>query len=240
MSKYLRAELIKLTTVRSTWVCFGLVVVLAVGIGALASGASPSSFGSGGRDRGTLRTVALHQTMFGMNFAQLVVMVFGALVICGEYRFGVIRTTFTVAPRRWRLVLAKFIAVAALSALVGLVSTSLAFAVGASRLSSHGVSLGLGDDGVLRALAGTVVFFMASALFALAIGALVRNQVAALSIVLLYSIVIEPIATALLRSSSATEGIAKYLPFQAGSAIQDLDQRRRELSLRQGWPSSWR
>lgn len=230
MMKYLKAEAIKLTTIRSTWVCVALVVVFAVGIGYLASG----SIHSDGGESLTLRSAVFQNQMLGLAFSQLVVMVMGALVICSEYRFGIIRATFAAAPRRWRLVIAKFAAVAILAAVVGLVTTFLTYFITYSRISSKlsgtGVGIGLGDPGVVRALIGNVVFFVAAALFAVAIGALVRNQIAAISIVLLYPTIVESIIRALLRTSSSTEGLAKFLPYNAGSAVGLLDQSGTELN----------
>jgi hypothetical protein len=244
--KYLKAEVIKLFSLRSTWVCIGLVVLFAVGIGLLASGSLPRRFevgggggGGGGRGGGAFERLNLRNTVFenrmfiGLGFSQLVVMVLGVLVICNEYRYGVIRTTFTAAPRRWRVVIAKFISVGALAAVVGTVTVFATYFATYARmnplLAGTGVKIGIGDPDVLRALVGSVVFFVAAALFAMAIGALVRNQIAAIAIVLLYPTIVETIIRALLMSSDSTTDLAKYLPYNAGSAIGLLDQTNTDL-----------
>jgi ABC-2 type transport system permease protein len=101
----------------------------------------------------------------------------GAMSITAEIRYGTIRPTFLVSPRRGRVVAAKLGASTLLGAGFGLAASAVAAAAGAALLRARGVDLQLdGGDYALLIAGGTA----ASALWAavgFGVGALVRNQV---------------------------------------------------------------
>jgi ABC-2 type transport system permease protein len=109
----LRSEWIKLRTLRSTFWCYVLIVLLTIGLALLIAAAQRTAPGTAPGSGAATPTVTLsaaaqqaawiRDATLGINFSQLVVAVLGALVITGEYSTGMIRSSFAAAPPvcRW-------------------------------------------------------------------------------------------------------------------------------------------
>ena len=95
-----------------------------------------------------------------------------------------------------------------------------AFAVGSAVLNDKVGGLGLGDDGVLRALLGAGLYLGLVAVLGVALGMLVRSSAGAIAI-LAGLLLIVPGLAALLPDAVA-ETITPYLPSNAGSAVMAL------------------
>ena len=90
-----------------------------------------------------------------LPYANVIVAALAVTLTASEYSSGMMRLSLTVAPRRWRLLGAKLVAVAGLGLVSGVVSATLALAVGLHLESSRGVALpALGEPRVLGAIAG--------------------------------------------------------------------------------------
>ena len=99
-------EWIKLRSLRSTRWTLLLAALLAAGLTALLSGLASSS--------GELADLSAVQTSaFGLETAQLLMIVLGAVVITGEYTSGSVRTTLAAVPTRGRLMAAMAVVLAA-------------------------------------------------------------------------------------------------------------------------------
>jgi hypothetical protein len=113
--------------------------------------------------------------MVGALFAGLL----GALSITSEVRHGTIRPTFLATPQRGLVVAAKAIVAAVTGCLLGLIATGTAAVAGTVALATRGVTVRLDTgDYALLVVGGTA----AAALWAvlgLGVGAILRNQVAA-------------------------------------------------------------
>ncbi|MFW6692666.1 ABC transporter permease subunit [Streptomyces sp. MAR4 CNX-425] len=113
----------------------------------------------------------------------------GVLFITAEYRRGMIRTTFTAAPRRGRVLAAKAAVLAAVAFAAGLAGAVVSFLVGQGALRAAGhrppqfPEVSLADGPALRAVVGTGLLLALVALFALGLGALLRHTAAAVTIV---------------------------------------------------------
>jgi ABC-2 type transport system permease protein len=121
-----------------------------------------------------LKIVGLGTSM-GALFASLL----GAMSITGEIRHGTIRPTFLATPRRARVIAAKVAASALAGIAVGLLAAALTAGVEAAGLAARGIDIELSGGDYVQLLAGGAV---AAALFAaigVGVGAVVRNQVAA-------------------------------------------------------------
>jgi ABC-2 type transport system permease protein len=98
-------EWTKLRSLRSTRWTLLLAALLATGLTALFSGLAGSS--------GDLADLsAVETSAFGLETAQLLMIVLGAVVITGEYSSGSIRTTLAAVPVRGRLMAAKAVVLA--------------------------------------------------------------------------------------------------------------------------------
>jgi ABC-type transport system involved in multi-copper enzyme maturation permease subunit len=115
-------------------------------------------------------------TRVGMLFAGLV----GAIAITGELRYGTIRPTFLVTPRRWPVLAAKVV----VSGLAGLVFGFLAEVLMAGAVSAgfaaRGIDIQLDDGDFAQLIAGGTVAAALWATIGLGVGAVVRNQVASI------------------------------------------------------------
>src|SRR5262245_11597677 len=157
-------------------------------------------------------------TRAGMLFAALA----GALAITAEIRYGTIRPTFLVTPRRSPVLAAK-LAIGALTGLVyGLVAESLMATAAAVAFSLRGIpnELSAGDD--TRVLAGGAAAAALWAIVGVGIGALVRNQVATLVGLCAWMFLVESV------SEGFVPGAAKLMPGGAGLSLAGNEH---ELSL---------
>ena len=145
----------------------------------------------------------------GMLFAGLA----GAIAFTAEIRYGTIRPTFLVTPRRGPVIAAK-LAISGLAGIVfGLLAEGLMAADAAVAFAVRGIGNQLTSGDYLQLLAGGAA---ASALWAAAgvgIGALVRNQVGALVGLCAWMFVIEATFESFLPS------VGRLLPGGAGLAL---------------------
>ena len=213
----MRGEWIKLLSLRSTWWTLGVTAALMP----LVSLAAAASLGAMADD--PLMAPALAQMhgaeviSGGFQIAMLTIAVLGALFITGEYSTGMIRSTFAAVPTRLPVLLAKAIALVVLTTAVTLVGAVLAYLVTMPALSQHDLVPALDDAGTWRVLAGTVVFLVAAALFALGLGTLLRSTAATVTLALTVLLVL-PGALSFI-SLDWVETVASYLPLPASSAF---------------------
>src|SRR5580704_9321166 len=99
----LRSEFTKIRSTRSTYWTLLALIVVCVGIGALASAGAASHANQ--ISRATFD--ATQQSLAGLYVGQLVIAVLGALTITSEYTTGMIRASLAVQPRRGVLFAAK-------------------------------------------------------------------------------------------------------------------------------------
>ncbi|MFD8790439.1 ABC transporter permease [Streptomyces vinaceus] len=168
------SEWTKMISVRSTVWTLGSLVLLVVGIGVLAVAETRAA---------DFQEVPLTApALFGLLVGQISVMVLGVLTITSEYGTGMIRTTFTAAPDRARVLTAKYLVFAgvAFAAVAGSVA-----AVGlTSAILRGGAGAGVHGSGEwARALAGCVYVTLLGVL-ALAIGAMLRHSAGAIAVML--------------------------------------------------------
>jgi hypothetical protein len=148
-------------------------VVATVGVGAIIAVATTAE-GDG--------PLTVGATQLGYSLGMAVVMVMAALAVTSEYTVGTIRTTFLAVPRRGAALLAKTAVVATLAGLVGLAGAFGSWAVG--RLLVPAADLALAGPVEWRQVAGVGAVYAVAAVFAVAVGILVRHTAGAVSIVL--------------------------------------------------------
>ncbi|MBQ1023918.1 ABC transporter permease [Micromonospora sp. C95] len=203
------AEWTKFSSLRSTWITTGISVFLLIAFGMIAS----ASFSG---DNMTSIDLALS----GSALAALSVGVLGALLGAGEYTTGMIRATLATVPRRMPVLWSKSL-VAGSAALVTMTAGAFAaFVAGSAVLNDDIGGLGLGDDGVLRALLGAGLYLGLVAVLGVALGMLVRSSAGAITILAGLLLIVPGLAA--LLPDSISEAITPYLPSNAGSAVMTL------------------
>src|SRR5580704_14789808 len=132
----LRSEFTKIRSVRSTYWTLLVLLVISVGIGAaICAGTAANWNQASAADRATFD--ATQVSIAGLFFlGQLVIVVFGAMVLTAEYSTGMIRTSLTAMPRRVTIYAAKALVFAIVALVVTLVTAFIAFFLGQALLSS--------------------------------------------------------------------------------------------------------
>ena len=148
-------------------------------------------------------------TRAGMLFAALA----GAIAITAEFRYGTIRPTFLVQPKRGPVLAAK-LAVGALTGLAyGLLAEGLMASFAAIAFSIRGIPNQLTGSDYVRILFGGAIAAALWAVLGVGIGALVRNQVAALVGLCAWMFLVESV------SEGFVPGAAKLMPGGAGLSL---------------------
>jgi ABC-2 type transport system permease protein len=211
-----RSEWIKFSTLRSNWVSLLILVTTIVGLGALTSFIHNRNWSSmSALDQATFDAIGI--SLGGVSLAQLIVAVLGVLIVTGEYSNGMIRASLAAVPRRFSLLAGKLTVSAAVSFVVALGSTVIAFLIGQQLLGSHGVALDAPH--ALRAIAGASFFLMSVSVISSAFGFITRSTAGGIASVVALLLVL-PIIGQLLPYDWATD-VLNYLPGSAGEALMD-------------------
>jgi ABC-type transport system involved in multi-copper enzyme maturation permease subunit len=227
-----RSEWHKFWTVRSTYWSLLAVVGLGVGLSALISLAASNHYKDlKPSDRLSWDPTAISTSGFAL--AQLALGVLGVLIMTSEYSTGSIQTTLASVPRRHPVLLAKACVIAVVGLVVGELGSFAAFLIGQAIIKGNAPSVGLGDRQVLRALIGVGLYGLALGVFALSIGAIVRNTAGSIAILVALLYVLPGISNAL--PSSINRPILKFWPTQAGGQITNVHRSAHTLSPWAGW-----
>jgi ABC-2 type transport system permease protein len=210
-NRLVKAEWIKLRSLRSTWWTLGAMIVTTIGIGALGCALNASHWSTA--------TVAeragwdpTNQSLSGTIFGQLAIAVFAVLAITGEYSSGTIRSSIAAAPRRTPLLLAKAVVYGGAALLAGEVISLASFFIGQRIMSGRIPTASLGQPGVLRAVLLAGVYLLIVAWISLAIGFAVRHTAGAITAIVALLLVVPGILSAL--PSSVQNSVGKFLPEQ--------------------------
>ena len=213
-----RAEWIKLRSLRSTWYSLLATVVIIVGLGSLFSALRAhrfnQGFGPGGRIEGFDATQV---SLRGVFLAQLAIGVLGVLVITGEYSTGMIRSSIAAVPRREPVLIAKFLVFGVMAFVVTTVSAFAAFLLGQQALASTHLQASLHTPLALRAVFGAGLYLTLIGLLAVGLGFLIRNTAGAIA-TLFGIVLVLPLLTNALPTPYSTD-VSKYLPLNAGTQI---------------------
>jgi ABC-2 type transport system permease protein len=212
----LRAEWVKLRTVRSTTWSLLVTVALTVGLGALFCAARVARW-----DRLDLREqLTFDRTGFSLNgvfLAQLAIGVLGVLVVTSEYATGQIRASLGAVPQRGVVLASKIAVFVVVTFIVGTVASFGAFFAGQAILAQKHASATLGDPGALRAVIGGGLYLAALGALGLGLGAILRRTAGAIA-TLVGLLLILPILVSFLPSPWS-EDLRKWLPAPAGQSI---------------------
>ena len=186
MTRLVGAELLKLRTTRTFWALGGSAVGLVLLIVVLSLALDDQ-----------LRTPTdVRSLLSTVGIAGLLTLVLGVVVGAGEYRHGTIASTLLVTPQRLRAVSAGVGACLLGGLAIGLTAAGLTALIALPWLSAK--------ESVLPSTSGSLEIFLGGAMYAAlaaalgtAFGALLRNQVAGIVIVLVLIFVVDPALSAL-------------------------------------------
>ena len=210
MINLIRSEWVKLRSVRSTLITLvlagGLMVLVAV-LSARNANARGDAINLSGLTGGVTAAVFIFGTL-------------GVQIIGQEYRFNTIRPTFTAVPRRLQVLVAKLIVITVAVGVTSAAMVGFCYLIGTTMVDQFIV------DGIdHRIMYGIVLFSMIWAAFGLGIGAIVRQPIAGILIMVGEAFVAENLISALFPKTM------KWMPFNNG--IQ-MTLRVDEMSNMQG------
>ncbi|WP_067171598.1 ABC transporter permease [Microtetraspora niveoalba] len=211
-----RAELLKLSTTRLWWVML-LSTVFFIGL-------SLAFFvGFAGNEPGGLPPIDTPQwaqvAWSAGSSGRIFVMILGVVMMTSEYRYQTITGTFLTTPRRGRVITAKLgagLVVGALFALAVLAFTAL---VVIPAVLIAGGELSLTESRVPQIALGTVASFALYTILGIALGALVRNQIAGIVGAVAWAYIIESVFLAI----PALQVVGKWFPGGAAQALMSID-----------------
>ncbi len=132
---------------------------------------------------GPFPTVTIGQSLAGAFLGLIVIVVVAAMFFSTEYRRGLIRTTLAATPRRGAVLAAKAVVIGAVAFVAGLVAAVVSIAVGVPKEENQGqilLSAPVLTD--VRVIVGTAAMLAVAAVFAVALGAILRRSAAAITI----------------------------------------------------------
>lgn len=211
-----RSEWTKLRTVRSTMWSLGITIVVGIGVSALATAVTRAHWSSMpiGEQQGF---DPIWTSLAGTLFSQLAIGVLGVLVMSAEYGTGTVRATFSAAPRRPQVLLAKVAVFGAVALVVSEVTAFLSFFVGQALLTAPATHATLATPGALRAVVGTGLYLCVISLFALGLATILRHTAGAISAYVGILLVIPIVVQAL--PSSIQNAVVRFLPLTIGASF---------------------
>lgn len=220
-SGVLRAEWIKLRSLRSTAWSFLLVLVLPIGIGVLL--AFFADDGGQGLTGDAARNALVLYSTSGTMLSSLIVAVIGALVVTGEYGTGMIRSSFAAVPRRSVALAAKAIVLAVVVFVTSAVSVWATAFITLPIAAGRNVEASL-DASVAMPLLGASVYLTLIALLAFAVGVVLRSTAGAIAGVLGLMLV-APVVVQLVQSFTGADWLGtltNLLPQNAGQPLMQF------------------
>lgn len=242
--RVVRAEWIKLTSVRSIGWAVAIAVVITAGFGALAAFATLATAPEGAIEQGLLSDIPVAALgTSGMLVSQLVFAILGVIVITGEYGSGQIRSSLTAVPRRLPVLGAKALVVGVATFVASAISLAIGIASTIGIAVAYGIPVdGMGlDASVAYTVLGGAVYLALLTVFALGVGTLVRSGAGGIAIALGVLLVL-PVVVGLVPFEWVQEASPYLLP-NSGMTISmpgvEVDgDFWRALAVTAAWPTA--
>jgi hypothetical protein len=211
------SEWTKFVSLRSTRWSVGVGVLLTIAFPLIFAAVTASHWGHmSPSDRAGRHPLDI--ALAGVNVGQLAIAVLGVLIITGEYTTGMIRSTMMAVPKRLPVLWAKLGLYAVVSFALMVPAVIISFFASQSILAGHHIlQISFGSPGVARSVIGGALYVTLVGVFALAIGAIVRNTAGGIATFAGIFFVIPPLMNVL--PTSWNNAISQYLPSEAGRQL---------------------
>jgi ABC-2 type transport system permease protein len=215
--RVLLSEWTKLRSVRSTKWSLAVGFLLTIAFPLVFALVTSSHWGSmSPQDRADRHPLDI--ALAGVNVAQLAIAVLGVLLVSAEYSTGSIRSTFTAVPTRLPVLWAKLLDYSVVSLALVIPAVLVSFFASQAILARHDIlQISFTQAGVARAVLGGALYVMLVGIFALAIGAIVRNTAGGIAAFAGIFFVLPPLMFVL--PTSWNNAISQYLPSEAGRQL---------------------
>lgn len=186
MIRLVRAEFVKLRTTQVWfWLLIAAIAVTALLVVAQIAGNKH------------LSNTDIYNVFTSSGPAYIVLFVLGVLGVTTEYRYQTITPTVLVTPSRWTIVTAKMISYALLGMIYAVICLAVELAIALPWLSARGLDVSLADNHIPEALLGVFAVLALFGIVGLGIGALLRNQIVAVSVGVVFLLVLQNIVLAI-------------------------------------------
>lgn len=209
MSILIRAELIKLRTLRSFWWTVAATLAFVPVSIAIAMHGGP---GSAGLDT----TEGFRNVIAAASSGGVLMLVIGILMMAGEFRHNTITSTLLITPDRRRAVGAKLAASGIVGVALGVVASLLTLAIALPWLAQRNIDLGAHSTDILVVLVGGIAATALGALMGVGLGALMTNQTLAVTATLVWVLVVESLL------GNFASGVGRFFPGGAASAMSSV------------------
>ena len=227
-----RSEWTKLYSLRSTRYALLATAVMTIGFGIIASAVTVSRWASmSAADKASFDP--LNTSLLGVRFGVLAIGVLGVLLIAGEYSTGMVRSTMTAVPKRLPVLWGKTGVYALVALVITVPAALIAFFAGQAILSGQNIQIAFSHAGVPGAVLGAAGYLTLVGLFAMGLGAVMRNTAAGIATFAGIMFVVPPLISIL--PSSIANSIDPYLPSNAGEAMMRIGHQANTLSPAAGF-----
>lgn len=220
-----RSEVTKTFTTAGWWI-LALVLVVYVGSSAGGLGFILAATASGNlSDAGTGMTGVDGAAVAGITYSlaaslgYVFPLLIGTLMVTAEFRHETLTPTFLATPRRGIVLAGKVLVAILLGAIFAVLALISAVGPGAAALAVFGLDTALGSSDTWAMFGRIAIALILWTIVGLGVGTLVRNQVAAIVIVLAFTQFVEPIARIAGNFVDGLGEVTLYLPGAASDAL---------------------
>lgn len=130
-----------------------------------------------------LPSATIEQSLAGAFLGLIAIVAVAAMFFTAEYRRGLIRTTLAATPSRGAVLAAKSVVIGGVAFVTGLIASVISIAVGVPKEQNQGLVLLTAPMLTqVRVIVGTAAVLALAAVFALALGAVLRRSAAAITV----------------------------------------------------------
>jgi len=213
VTRLVRIELEKLRTIRLPFGLLTAAAALTVLITVLKCERA-GTLARSGLERPALDTAqGLANALTSTDFAMLMALIFGVIVTTNEFRHSTATTTYLGVPDRARVLVAKSLAGLVGGAIFGALAAALTTAIGLAFVAAKGYPVVLGGGTIARYGLGATLGSALLAVAGVAVGTLIRGQVASIVAVFAWGFVVEQIVGGLYNV------VQPYLPYTAALTL---------------------
>jgi ABC-type transport system involved in multi-copper enzyme maturation permease subunit len=182
---------------------------------------APDVPGGGGGIGGPESTIEDH--LMGAFAGLIVIVVIGAMFMTAEYRRGLIRTTLAATPQRGRVLAAKAVVMGSITFAAGLVAAVIAVVVGVRLTHDQGLYVfPVSWLTEARVVGGTAALLAVAAVFALALGTVVRRSAASVTAAIVVIVLPYLLGVASVLPVGAAEWVLRVTPAAAFAIQQSI------------------
>jgi ABC-type transport system involved in multi-copper enzyme maturation permease subunit len=151
----------------------------------------------------------------GFGVPQVLITLLGVLAFTQEFRYGTASSTYLIEPRRTRVLVAKWLSLVLASGVLTTATLAVAVPFGIALIRSQGAEVIVGAQ-LWQTVAAGFALMAAYGVIGVALGALIRNQIAAVVGVLIWMLAVEQILIPVLPE------VGRWMPWGATSSLLQL------------------